>query len=138
MRILALDVGQKTCGFALSDPLKITAQGKENFVFPKENWEVLISHIKNYLKKYSIEKIVIGYPTYPSGDKSPTTLMIENFVNLLRQQIHKPIILVNENATSKKAHELMIQSNLSRKKRKKHKDKLAEQLILEEYLFHYK
>ena len=135
MRILALDVGEKTCGFALSDPLQITAQGKENFVFPNSNWTILINHIKTYLKNYKIEKIIVGYPTYPSGDKSLTTLMIEEFVDILKKQVEQPIIFVDENYTTKKAHDAMLKANLSREKRKKYKDQIAAQLILQEYLF---
>ena len=133
MRKIALDVGSKSCGIAISDPLGITAQGKENFFFPEKDWNILINHLeKNYLS--DVDTIIIGYPTLPSGDKSKTTLMIEEFKSELTKKTSLPIVLIDESYTTKKSHEIMIQANVSRKNRKKHKDKLAAVLILQDYL----
>ena len=133
MRKLGLDVGSRSCGIAVSDLLGITAQGKENYRFEEQDWDTLINHLKdNYLK--DVDVVVIGYPTLPSGDKSKTTLMIEEFKELLEEQIDQQIVFIDESYTTKMAHEVMIEAGLSRKKRKLHKDKLAAVLILQEYL----
>ena len=134
MRYLGLDIGKKSCGIALSDPLNITAQGKENFIFPEKDWNKLIEKIRYYLKEYEITKIIIGYPTYPSGDKSQTTYMIEEIEKILINKLNIPIIRINENGTTKRAEELMIKAGLSRIKRKKYKDQISAQLILEDFL----
>lgn len=134
MRYLGLDIGKKSCGIALSDPLNITAQGKENFSFPEKDWDKLIDRIKYYLKEYDIAKIIIGYPTYPSGDKSETTYMIEEVEQILINKLNIEIVRINENGTTKRAEELMIKAGLSRSKRKEYKDQIAAQLILEDYL----
>ncbi len=134
MRKIGLDVGIKSCGFALSDPLNITAQGKENFAFPNGQWPILISRVKDYLEEFEIDVIVIGYPTYPSGDKSKTTLFIEDFKELLEKEVTQQIIFINENGTTKRAQEVLINAGLTREKRKKYKDQIAAQLILEDYL----
>lgn len=133
-RKIGLDIGTKSCGIALSDPLGITAQGKENFMFEEHNWEALLSHLETYFEEYQIDKIIIGYPTYPSGDKSKTTLMIEEVAELIKNKFKLEIIFIDENHTTTRAHEVMISAGLTREKRKLHKDKLAAQLILEDYL----
>lgn len=134
MRKIALDIGQKSCGIALSDPLGITAQGMENFLFNDYEWDILLKHLESYFENYEIDLIVIGYPTYPSGDKSKTTLMIEEVAEKIKNYFKINTVFVDENKTTKQAHEVMIKANVSRDKRKKHKDKIAAQLILMNYL----
>lgn len=134
MRKIGLDIGSKSCGIALSDPLNITAQGIENFRFELKDWDTLINHLKTYFKKYEIDKIIIGYPTYPSGDKSETTYMIEDVEQILKDNFDQPVIRIREDNTTKQAHAVMIESGLTRKRRKEYKDQIAAQLILMDYL----
>ncbi len=134
MRVLGLDVGSKSCGFALSDELNITAQGKENFRFEECDWNTLLSKIDEYQSKFQIDTIVVGYPTYPSGDKSSTTHMIDEFLVLLKESTSTKVITIDENGTTKRANEVMIKAGLTREKRKLFKDQIAAQLILEDYL----
>lgn len=134
MRKIGLDLGSRSCGIALSDPLNITAQGKENFRFEEKDWDTLMNHLDSYFNEYEIDKIIIGYPTLPSGDKSKTTLMVEEVEEIIKNRFKLPVIRISEDYTTKRAHEVMIQSGLTRKKRKLHKDKLAAQLILADYL----
>ncbi|NQZ29054.1 MAG: Holliday junction resolvase RuvX [Mycoplasmatales bacterium] len=133
-RKIGLDLGSRSLGIALSDPLNFTAQGKENFRFDERDWETALNRLSDYFREYEIDTIVLGYVTYPSGDKSDTTYMIEEFKALLEQKFDVPIIYIDEANTTNKAHEIMIKANISRKKRKQSKDKLAAQLILEDYL----
>ncbi len=133
-RKIGLDLGSKSLGIAISDPLNFTAQGKENFRFEERDWETAINRLQDYFNEYEIDTIVLGYVVYPSGDKSETTYMIEEFKELLNQKFNIPIIYIDEANTTNKAHEIMIKANVSRKKRKQNKDKLAAQLILEDYL----
>ncbi len=133
-RKIGLDLGSRSLGIALSDGLNLTAQGKENFRFKEKDWETAIFKIEEYFIKYDIDTIVLGYVTYPSGDKSDTTYMIEEFKELLDKRFNVPVIYIDEANTTNKAHKIMISANISRKKRKQNKDKLAAQLILEDYL----
>lgn len=133
-RKIGLDIGSKSCGIALSDPLGITAQGKENFKFEEHDWETLLKHLESYFVEYQIDKIIIGYPTLPSGDKSKTTLMIEDVAKLIGDKFKLEVIFIDENHTTSRAHEVMISAGMTREKRKLHKDKIAAQLILEDYL----
>lgn len=134
MRILALDVGSKSIGFAISDELEITAQPLENFMFPEKDWDLAIDRVLHWTKTHEVKLIIVGLPTLPSGDESPTTKMIKDFVSLLKAKTNIEIIFSDENMTTKKANNIMIEAGLTRKKRKMHKDKLAAVIILQEYL----
>ncbi len=134
MRKLGLDIGSKSCGIALSDETNLIAQGVENFFFPENDWLILIKKIKSLLSTYKIDTIVIGYPTYPSGDKPKTALLIDQFVQILKKTIDIKLIFINENNTTKKARAIMHQGRLNIKKQKAHKDKVAAQIILSDYL----
>ena len=134
MRKIGLDIGSRSCGIALSDPLNITAQGKENLRFDEKDWETMLLRLDTYFNDYEIDTIVIGYPTFPSGDKSETTFMIEEVELLLKERYTQPVIRIPEDMTTKKAHETLIQAGLTRKKRKTLKDQLAAQFILTDYL----
>ena len=134
MRKIALDIGLKSCGIALSDPLNIIAQGKENLRFEEADWDSLLSGVKRYFDEYEIDTIVIGYPTLPSGDKSKTTLMVEEVEEILKNSFNIPIVRIAEDMSTKRAHEVLIQSGMTRKRRKNYKDQLAAQFILTDYL----
>ncbi len=134
MRKLGLDIGLKSCGIAISDETNLIAQGLENFRFSESDWNSLVNKIIILLKKYDVDTIVIGYPTYSSGDKTATSHLIDQFVSFLNQTINLPIVFINENNTTKKAKQLMRQSGINAKKQKQYKDQLAAQLILEDYL----
>lgn len=140
MRKLALDLGTRTCGFAISDELGIIASPLENFRFDENDFDSVISKTINYLESYkNVDKIILGLPLRSNGSKSERTIMVENFKNKLESkliEINKklPIKFINEYGSTKDAENIMIQAGLSRQKRKKHKDKLAAVIILERYL----
>lgn len=140
MRKLALDLGTRTCGFAISDELAIIASPLENFRFDENNFDSVISKTINYLESYkNVDEIILGLPLRSNGFKSERTIMVENFKNKLESkliEINKklPIKFINEYGSTKDAENIMIQAGLSRQKRKKHKDKLAAVIILERYL----
>ncbi|MBN3534413.1 Holliday junction resolvase RuvX [Mycoplasma procyoni] len=133
-RKLGIDLGTKTCGFAISDPLGIISSALENFFFEENQFDLVIQRIKKYVQEYDIDVFVLGYPTKMTGAKSERTLMVEDFHQKLLDNFEQKVVLIDERETTKKAEEIMISAGLSRKKRKKHKDKLAAQLILDDYL----
>lgn len=134
MRKIGLDIGLKSCGVALSDPLNIIAQGKENIKFKAKDWKSMFNKLDKYFEKYQIDTIVIGYPKLASGEKSKTTLMIEEVEVLLKKRYLLPIKRIEEYFSTKKAHEILIKSGMSRKKRKNFKDQIAAQILLNDYL----
>ncbi|MEA4333733.1 Holliday junction resolvase RuvX [Mycoplasma sp. 2045] len=141
MRKIGLDLGTKSCGIAITDESEIIASGIENFKFEEYKFTQALDRISYYINevyKNKIDGIVLGYPLKISGDKSDRTLMVEDFKKQLEENFNLPVLLVNEQYSTKKAHETMIEAGLTRKKRKDHKDKLAAQIILNDYLDYYK
>ncbi|MCU9933113.1 Holliday junction resolvase RuvX [Mycoplasmopsis cynos] len=138
MRKLALDIGAASCGFAITDEQEIISSSLINLKFPENDFERIYEQIKIYLSEYKIDGLVIGYPLKIDGSKSSTTLMVEEVTERIKEIFNLPILFVNEQYSTKKAREVMISAGLSRKKRKDKKDKIAAQVILQDYLEYYK
>ncbi|MGY6171935.1 Holliday junction resolvase RuvX [Candidatus Mycoplasma pogonae] len=134
-RALALDLGTKTCGFAISDADQIFSFPLDNFHFPENQFKKVLEKIDALLQEYEISVLVLGYPTRMTGTKSERTFMVEDFYEILKQRYSINVVLVDERLTTKAANSILKQGGLSAKKRKQHKDKLAAQIILESYLF---
>ncbi len=140
MRAMALDVGDKTIGIAVSDPLNITAQGLPTY--RRQSVKRDVAHIVALCLQWQVKTLVYGNPIHLSGANSEQAQKVTVFVNQLRKkiiygrQIDWPIefCAVDERLTSSQAETIMKLANLSRKDRAKHVDKLAAQLILEHYL----
>lgn len=138
MRKLALDLGIKTCGFAISDFNCIIAKGLENYYFTTKKFSEVINKIKWYIyqSEYQneIDEIILGYPLRMDLSKSERTLMVENFREMLAKEIDIKITFQDERQSTINAEEILKLANYSKTKRKTKKDSLAAQLILEDYL----
>lgn len=143
MRKLALDLGTRTCGFAISDEMCIIASPLDNFRFFEKDFQAVYYKVLEYLNYYkNIDKIILGYPLRSNGSKSERTLMVEEFKNnleifLKNNKQNQQIVLINEYGSTIKAEEIMINAGITRQKRKNHKDKLAAVIILEDFLNYY-
>ena len=138
MRKLALDLGIKTCGFAISDSNCIIAKGLENYYFTTKKFSEVINRIKWYIYQSEyhneIDEIILGYPLRMDLSKSERTLMVENFREMLAKEIDIKITFQDERQSTINAEEILKLANYSKTKRKTKKDSLAAQLILEDYL----
>lgn len=133
MRWLALDLGEKRIGVAISDPLGLTAQPLE--VIPNNGREAVLIRIKDLLALYEgWGGIVIGLPKSLSGDHGPAAEKALRFAEFLRQHISLPIISEDERLTSAAAEKDLLATGFSRKKRKGLIDKVAAALILQTFL----
>lgn len=132
MRILGLDVGQKTVGVAISDPLGFTAQGITTIRRTKKTQDIL--EVKKICDEYSVEKIVIGLPKNMDGSIGFAGEKIKEFSEALKEVIDLEIIFWDERLTTVAAHRAMLEADLSRSKRKKIVDKVAATYILQGYL----
>ena len=132
MRILGLDIGQKTIGVAISDPLGFTAQGITTIRRNKKEED--INQIKDLCKEYSVETIVVGLPKNMNGSIGFAGEKIMEFTELLKEQVDCKIELWDERLTTVAAHRAMLEADLSRGKRKKIVDKIAATYILQGYL----
>lgn len=132
MRILGLDIGDRTIGVAISDPLGLTAQGITTV--KRKGIERDIEEIKNICSEYGVEKIVAGLPKNMNGTLGPQSEKVKSVCEVLEANLGIEIIMWDERLTTVAAHRLMLEADLSREKRKKIVDKIAATYILQGYL----
>lgn len=140
MRIMGLDVGDKKIGVAISDALLITAQGKETLF--RESLKLDIDKLIDYINEYDIHKIVVGMPLNMNGSLGPQGEKTKQFVAKLEKKlIHSTridreieIVYWDERMTTMGATRMLIETDMSRKKRKGVVDTVAAVLILQGYL----
>lgn len=132
MRILGLDLGKKTIGVAICDPLGFTAQGLTTI--RRVSKEKDIQELKEICDKYSVETIVIGLPKNMNGTIGPSGEIAMEFGKLIEERLDTQVKFWDERLTTVAAHRAMLEADLSRNKRKKIVDKVASTYILQGYL----
>jgi len=134
MRIMGLDVGSKTVGVAISDALGWTAQGIETVKIDEANGEFGIERIAELVKEYAITEFVVGFPKNMNNTVGPRGEASENYKKLLEETFSLPVKLWDERLTTMAAERMLIDADVSRKKRKQVIDKMAAVMILQGYL----
>ncbi|MFH1995777.1 MAG: Holliday junction resolvase RuvX [Candidatus Omnitrophota bacterium] len=134
MRILGLDIGTKRIGVAVSDELLITAQGVD--VIERKSWEQDIARVFSHVESYGAAEIVVGLPLNMNGSMGDSTKMVVEFIEHLSKSAKKdiPIHTWDERLSTVQAQRVLIDADVSRRKRRSVADKLAAQLILQGYL----
>ena len=137
MKKLALDVGDKTIGVAVSDALNITAQGVttiERVGIRKDSGKVM-----DYIREFGCDTVVIGLPKKLDGTDSPQTEKVYEFKTMLENKMRSSgmadvkIEFYDERLTTVMADKVLIEADVSRGKRKKVIDKQAAVIILQGY-----
>lgn len=131
-RILALDYGKKRTGVAVSDPLKIIAQGLTT-VETKE----LIGYLKTYFKTEEVEKVIIGYPLNMDSTPTDATPLVEKFIGKYQHVFpDMPIEKVDERLSSRMASQAISGMGLKKKDREEKGliDTVAATILLQDYL----
>ena len=131
-RIMGLDVGDKTIGVAVSDPLLLTAQGLKTIA--RESNKKDIKKIQDIIEEYNISKIVVGLPKNMNNTLGSQGEKVLDFVEKLKRKINIEIILEDERLTTVSAERILLEGDVSRKDRKKIIDKVAATYILQNYL----
>ena len=131
-RVMGLDVGDKTIGIAVSDPLGWTAQPVETYLRKSEKDDIL--YLKHQIDVYNVAVLIVGKPINLNGTNSIQTDKVMDFVSVLKKNINIEIVLIDERLTTSQANKLMISADVKRKKRKEKIDSLAAVLILQTYL----
>ena len=136
-RIIGLDVGDKTIGVAVSDPLFITAQGVTTIerIGARKDCDKVIE----YVKQYEAETVVCGLPLMLDGTDSPQTEKVREFAQLLGNKMRSSSLktkleFMDERFTTKMAEDVMMQTGMKRKERKEFVDKQAAMIILQSYM----
>lgn len=134
MRIMGLDVGSKTVGIAVSDAFGWTAQGIETIKIDESNNQFGIDRIEELVKSHEVSTFVVGYPKNMNNTIGPRAEASERFAEMLKVTFNKPVVLWDERLTTAAAERMLIQADVSRKKRKQVIDKMAAVMILQGYL----
>lgn len=132
MRVLGLDFGTERVGVAVSDELGIIAQPIE-FILRRPAaglWE----RLRALHRAFPCERILVGMPRNMDGSYGPAAEAAKQFIQQLRQEMEVPIQTWDERLSSVQAKRVLLQANLSRKKRKGKIDKMAAAVILQSYL----
>jgi putative Holliday junction resolvase len=131
-RILALDVGQKRIGLAISDALGISAQGLETFqrVRIRDDLRTLAALVR----KYEVALLLVGKPLHMSGSESRQSSYTAEFAERLHQETGVPVVHWDERLTTVEAERVLREAHATLEQRKKAVDRLAAVLLLESYL----
>jgi putative Holliday junction resolvase len=132
MRIMGLDIGSRTIGVAISDELGMTAQGLKTI--RRRSMEEDLKEILHIIGQFEINKIVIGLPKNMDGTIGKQAEMIFQWIKAAKEKIGPPMLTWDERLSTVEASKILLEADLSRKKRKEVIDKLAAVLILQGYL----
>jgi putative holliday junction resolvase len=132
MRIIGLDIGEKTIGIAICDPLGYTAQGITTI--RRKGKKSDIEELKKLCIEYQVEEMIAGLPKNMNGTLGPQSEKIIKFCDFIKENINLPLKYWDERLTTVAANRAMLESDMSRAKRKKIVDKVAATYILQGYL----
>jgi len=132
MRILGLDVGTKRTGVAVSDELLCTAQGLDSIECGTAVQDV--ERIARLVEQHGVERIVVGLPLNMDGTEGAKASQVRAFIAMLSARVGVPVETWDERLTSMQADRILLEADLSRRKRRTLSDKVAAQLILQGYL----
>lgn len=131
-RILSLDLGTNTVGVAISDELGLTAHGLKNI--PARPPEKVIEVLQLLIKEYNVSEMVVGLPVNLDGTIGRSAEAARDFARRLEAALPVAVHLYDERLTTVMAERALLEGNMSRKKRKGLRDRLAAVLILQGYL----
>jgi len=132
MRIMSMDIGSRTIGVAISDELGMTAQGLKTI--KRRSIEEDLKEISLIIEQFKIDKIVVGLPKNMDGTVGKQAGVVLQWIKTFQEKISIPVETWDERLSTVEASKILLEADLSRKKRKGVIDKLAAVLILQGYL----
>ena len=132
MRILGIDYGHRRLGIAVSDDEKILASPLP--VYSRRNLDVDLAFLLDIVKENEVERAVVGLPRNMNGSIGRMAKEVLSFAGKLQRKINIPVSTFDERMTSVEAERVLVETNLSRKRRKGLRDSIAAVLILQGYL----
>lgn len=129
---MGLDVGDKTIGVALSDPMFLMAQAKETIKRKKASLD--IQRLLEIIDENDVNLIVVGLPKNMNNTIGPQSMKVMSFVDLLKKQTDVEIVYEDERMTTIQSESVLIDMKVRRENRKQYIDKIAATFILQTYL----
>lgn len=129
---MGLDVGNKTIGVALSDPMFLLSNALETIKRKKAS--VDIERIKELVEENDVNLIVVGLPKNMNNTIGPQAMRVISFVDLLKKQVDVEVVYEDERMTTIQSEAVLMDMEVRRENRKKYIDKIAATFILQTYL----
>lgn len=131
-RILAIDLGARRIGLAVSDPLGITAQGLPTY--ERRNKRQDLGYLKSLVQEYNVSLLIVGNPLNMDGTEGPASEEARLFASQLQRHLHLPVELWDERLTTVEAGLILDSTGHAKTKRKSVIDRVAAVLLLESYM----
>lgn len=131
-RLLSIDFGRKRCGIAVTDPLRIVANGLATVPT-----STLIDFIKKYIAAESVDKIIVGHPTTLRGEPSESMRYLTPVINRLKKEVSPmEVVFFDERFTSAIAHRAMIEGGMKKMDRRDKAivDEISATILLNDFL----
>ncbi|MBV1708680.1 MAG: Holliday junction resolvase RuvX [Erysipelothrix sp.] len=133
-RLIGLDLGSKTVGIAISDPMGMLARTLTTIRFPQYDFESACKQVVELCRQNEVAEVVLGLPRHMNGDIGESGQMALDFKEMLLESGIKSVTMWDERLTTVAAQRLLISADVSRKKRKEVIDQVAAVGILQSYL----
>ncbi|MFB1050731.1 Holliday junction resolvase RuvX [Paraliobacillus sp. JSM ZJ581] len=134
MKKMALDVGSKTIGVAVSDAMGWTAQGLKTIRWNESDYQTAKDELALIIQQNDISEVIVGLPKNMNGTIGERAEMSKKFALYIEEQFSLPTVLWDERLSTMAAERVLLEADVSRKKRKKVIDKMAAVMILQGYL----
>lgn len=131
-RWMAVDVGSKTIGVAITDPLKITARPLTTLT--RHSLDSDAREIMRLAREQEVEKLIVGKPRHLGGEASSTLDWIQPLVDRLEKISTLSIEWFDERLSTKEAEQLMAEAGLKLAQRRRRRNEYAAAVILRRYL----
>ena len=118
MRYIGLELGNRTCGLAISDPLGMIATSLYTVRFFEKDLNKALEEVEKVINEKKAEKIVMGYPLNMNGTLGPQSEYVLEFKKMLEEATNLEVILYDERLTTIEVQKVMISADVSRNKRK--------------------
>ena len=132
MRVMGLDVGARRIGIALSDETGTIAQGKG--VYRRRTPDEDVGYLAEKAREWGVGRIVVGLPLNMDGTEGEEARRAREFAAALEEAVGIPVELWDERWTTAEAERVLVEADLSRRKRREVRDELAAVLILQSWL----
>lgn len=132
MRILAVDLGTKRVGLALSDPTGTIAQALD--VIPRTSMAAVIGRIAQVAADHLVDRIVVGLPLRMDGREGTEASQARAFTARLQTAVPVPVEMVDERLSTAEAERALVAADVSRRQRRERRDAVAAALFLQTYL----
>ena len=133
MRVLGIDYGTRRLGLAISDEDEIVANALPMLRRSRSLNRDLMA-LRSLIRDREIERVVVGLPLNMDGSRGDMARNAEAFAEELRKRVRLPVMCFDERQTTQEAECILLEADLSRKRRKELRDSLAATFILQSYL----